>query len=186
MRIVQEVATRWHSLFLCMKRIKLLHAFISEIFHSNIKYKKFRANLLTIEQEIFLSETINVLKYFDEASVMISGEIYVTSALTLPLFKFLQKSCTPDQKDSEFCSFLKKDLFESMKFYSKKYNIENNNMLLACSFLHPQYKKLSFIEKVDRDKFLKIVTDYLLSQYEKYLKCDLLDMKGTFKLSGCC
>ena len=157
LRIVQEVATRWHSLFLCLKRIKLLHGFISEIFHSNIKHKKLRENLLTPDQEVLLTEAIDILQHFDNATEMISGETYVTCALTLPLFKFLQNACKPNQKDSDFSSFLKKDLMDSMSFYSDKNEIENSQMLMACSFLHPVYKHLPFVEKEDRVKTLQNV-----------------------------
>ena len=31
LRLIQEVATRWHSLFLCLNRIKQLHKYVKEV-----------------------------------------------------------------------------------------------------------------------------------------------------------
>ena len=44
---------------------------------------------------------------------------------------------------------------------------------MACSFLHPVYKHLTFIAKEDRVKALQSVKSYLLEHYESQLKYDL-------------
>ena len=53
LKLIQGVNTRWHSLFMCLTCVKLLHSLISEIIKANQrKHKKIVPNLLCEEETI--------------------------------------------------------------------------------------------------------------------------------------
>ena len=142
LRLIQEVETRWHSLFMCLDRISILHSFVDKVLNSSHEYKKQRENILTSEELTRLKDLCDVLRNFAIAGEWLSSETYVTSALILPLMNFLKKSLEKDiENDSCFKVSIKANLLDSINFYLNKYDIENNILLLICSFLHPKFNQ---------------------------------------------
>ena len=106
LKLIQEVITRWQSLFVCLARVKLQHSLISEIIMANQrKHKKIVQYLLCEEEIIQLRHLLDFLHVFADANEMLSGESYVTCVIILPLIKALKNSCQLKIGDSEYITF---------------------------------------------------------------------------------
>ena len=73
------------------ERMLKLHSFVKIIFNSKQQYKEMRKNLLDDLELENLKETVKALECFNQISVLLSGDSYVTCSLIVPSIKFLQK-----------------------------------------------------------------------------------------------
>lgn len=82
LRLIQEVPTRWNSIFYMIKRIlevgDSLVVAISKLEQSKIVY-------FTAEEVLVLKDLITLLSVFEEATKKASGQDYATSSLIIPI-----------------------------------------------------------------------------------------------------
>jgi hypothetical protein len=110
-----------------------------------------RKNLLNeVELENF-KETVKALECFNQISVLLSGDSYVTCSLIVPSIKYLQKHLSKTKKGSPTLIIeLKSSLLESLNEYSKSYILEEDPYLLCATFLDPNYKCFQFFDATEK------------------------------------
>ncbi len=91
LHLIQDVKTRWHSTFLMAERLLILHTYVQTILNSKQQYKEMRKNLLDDLELVNLKETVKALACFNQISVLLSGDSYVTCSLIIPSIKYLEK-----------------------------------------------------------------------------------------------
>ncbi|KAJ8353165.1 hypothetical protein SKAU_G00207320 [Synaphobranchus kaupii] len=154
LRPKQECATRWNSTFYMLKRIlESKDAIISTLAVIN-------APVDTLSQEEWdtVKEVCPVLEPFEEMTVEISAESYVTASKMLPLCKGLQwvtahhqRSVTVDKVKelaTALCSSMDRNFLR----------IEYNTVLSETTALDPRFKKLAFSDNRAMDEALQRIT----------------------------
>ena len=166
LRLIQDVKTRWHSTFLMAQRMVKLHQYIKTIFTTNQQYKEMRKLLLDEMEMNNLKETVKALECFNDVSVQLSGDTYVTCSLIIPSCKYIQRRLKKNNGNANLINELKSTLSRSLDNYVVDYEIESD-YLLCATFLDPNYKDFSFYETVDKKRNLKKVKEYLMDFYTK-------------------
>lgn len=133
-KLVQEVETRWNSTFYMFQRI------VEE-------YKEVKLTLCSLDREDLsisiddvkiISEAIEVLQPFEEATRELSSEYYVSISKVIPLARSLQRLTS----QSNLTLDLKHELLSSM---SRRFtNMEANYTLTVSTLLDPRFKRLGF------------------------------------------
>jgi hypothetical protein len=151
LHLIQDVKTRWHSTFLMAERMLKLHSYVKNIFNSKQQYKEMRKNLLNEVELENLKETVKALECFNQISVLLSGDSYVTCSLIVPSIKYLQKHLSKTKSGSPTLIIeLKSSLLESLNEYSKSYKLEEDPYLLCATFLDPNYKCFQFFDATEK------------------------------------
>ena len=78
-----------------------LHSYVKNIFNSKQQYKEMRKNLLNELELENLKETVKALECFNQISVLLSGDSYVTCSLIVPSIKYLQKHLSKTKSGSQ-------------------------------------------------------------------------------------
>lgn len=96
---------------------------------------------ITNEDEEILTSITACLKPFFTITKSLSGEKYIISSLIIPSILYFHLELDPKDCDSEFLAFFKRQLIESVEYYtdSDKYPILKNESLLISSLLNPNY-----------------------------------------------
>ena len=133
-KLVQEVETRWNSTLYMFQRI------VEE-------YKEVKLTLCSLDREDLsistddvkiLKDAINVLLPFEEATVELSSEHYVSVSKVIPLARSLQLITSQSQSSLD----LKRELLSSMN--RRFTNMEANYILTISTLLDPRFKRLGF------------------------------------------
>ncbi|KAI4818229.1 hypothetical protein KUCAC02_011581 [Chaenocephalus aceratus] len=154
LRLKQDCVTRWNSTLYMLKRVlESKDAIISTLALIN-------AHLDALDQEEWeaLQETCTVLEPFEQVTVEISSESYVTSSKMLLLCRGLQKITAYNQtqvtkrKVTELVTAL------STSMDRKFHRMEYNTVLLESTILDPRFKRLAFNDNCAVDEALQRVT----------------------------
>jgi len=143
-----------------------------------------RDDLLNDTELKNLNDVCDVLSKFDKASEDLSGEQYVTSSLLLPILSYLQKALEAKNEDSSFKASLKKELLESIQFYDKKFNMSNNELLRACTYLNPTFKNMKSFQREERDNVISSTKKFLFNTYESYINETNSNLKKSDTISN--
>ncbi len=70
-----------------------------------------------------------------------------------------------------FVMSVNEKILESIQFYDKKFNMSNNELLRACTYLNPTFKNMKSFQREERDNVIsstkKLFTKYLLVIYKR-------------------
>lgn len=135
-RLVQAVDTRWNSVLYMLDRLYEQQQAVVTVLCLLGK------NTLCFSKEEWshISQAIEALKPFEEATREMSGEQYLTISKVIPLVCLLQKAATSaGQKGNTLASLL------AMQCKRRFQNIEHNHTLAASTFLDPRFKNMSFV-----------------------------------------
>lgn len=148
-KLVQEVETRWNSTFYMVERfVELENSVKTALALLNTELEGLSSN-----EWIVLKEMTEVLKPFERATVIVSGEKYMSASLVIVLSAQLSEVCVELSK-KEFKEETKNVLsYLSTGLYDRLGNVEMSTTLSICTFLDPRFKTLPFrsqsaIEKV--------------------------------------
>ena len=110
---------------------KPINSVLGDKIHKN-KYE----NLEIDDEDVkYLEEIIRVLQFFYEATLLFSGEKYVTLSLVLPTFRSLLSNMSENIEDSEITKTLKAFLHEQTFHYMDKYININEDLYVTATFL---------------------------------------------------
>ncbi|CAF0985650.1 unnamed protein product [Brachionus calyciflorus] len=122
--IIQQVPTRWNSVFLMVERIIENFQFLNVLLASDTKQKRLELNS---EEIRVLKSSIDILKPFYGITCQISSDKSNTSSMIIPTFTFINKVLSPTSiNNDDFSEGLKEILEIFTNFYVKKYSILEN------------------------------------------------------------
>jgi len=131
---IQEVSTRWNSVFYAFERLlELQHAIIflpsrlkaDKNKENNKDGKKLDSIMLSSKEWETLSEIIEILDLFEEITSILSGQNYVTLSLVYPFIKKLTEILKKDLKDFDDKTIDENDI-ETVELFDLLNDNENN------------------------------------------------------------
>ena len=131
--------------------------------------KKYSHELLTYADLEIVGDLIQLLKPFQELTVLISASQYVTSSIVLPAVTRLMEVLMlyEASNGTAFLQDLAVKMHDDLKDRTKTYF--DNKLLLTATYLDPRYRSLLFIKDENiRNRALFDASSYIKSLYKKY------------------
>ncbi|CAK1600532.1 unnamed protein product [Parnassius mnemosyne] len=154
-KLIQEVPTRWNSMFHMIRRFVELEAAI----RATVAVIAKDLPVVSNEEWRLLSELTKILKPFDEITESMSGEQYITASSVIVITKCLIRTCDKLLREGfcwpayEVITALKRGLMERFE------NVGKSRTFGICTFLDPRYK-ISLFEGESEQRFVrKLVED---------------------------
>lgn len=136
LKLIQEVATRWNSVFHMLNRILLLSDSLAIVTRKLSQAPPY----LTTDEEKIIQEVVKILNIFEQATKLISAESYPTSSLVIPVICGLYDNINtlrPYVTTTIGIKFYEK-VKESMNTRLLGYEIRTVNKI--ATYLHPMYR----------------------------------------------
>ncbi|XP_070402868.1 E3 SUMO-protein ligase ZBED1-like [Nothobranchius furzeri] len=150
-KLIQDVAVRWNSSFYMITRLLEqrwpVTATLSdpEVTKASKRYLDMKA-----EQWSLLEELQQALEPFEQATVFLSGEAYVTGSVLPPLVKGLQKSTEKTFDSAPIATFQTTVAAEIASRWKNQTSYdENENVSIFAAALDPRFRKLKFLSTDD-------------------------------------
>ncbi|KAJ8333425.1 hypothetical protein SKAU_G00414330 [Synaphobranchus kaupii] len=156
LRPKQDCATRWNSTFYMLKRfLESKDAIISTLAIVNAP-----VDALTQEEWEMVREACSVLEPFEQVTVEISAESYVTASKMLLLCKGLQRITAHHQREATATTGQVRELVNTLcaSMERKFHRMEYNHVLSETTALDPRFKKLAFSDNRALDEALQRIT----------------------------
>eukprot|EP00102_Acyrthosiphon_pisum_P019064 XP_016656274.1 PREDICTED: zinc finger BED domain-containing protein 1-like [Acyrthosiphon pisum] len=142
-KLIQDVQTRWNSTFYMISRFVELEDSI----RGTLGLLDKAPENLKGEEWVILKEMCQVLKPFEEATRVVSGEKLMTASLVIVLSQGLVDVCSKMSKmnynprvldivNKLLCTMLEKDTWK---------NLEKSRTLRRSTFLDPRFKNIPFL-----------------------------------------
>ena len=144
-----------------------------------------RKLILTKEEFKYLKISTELLQPFNVVTEKLSAENYSTISLIIPSFCLLLNSMgnNLDENEDDFKNEFKSILYNKIKFYVNKFQILNNDVLAAATFVNPRTKKFSHATSEER-KFLKSRAENFIKSFFQKNKENLSDFSRQAKSSS--
>ncbi|CAM4651471.1 unnamed protein product [Leuciscus chuanchicus] len=151
-KLTQDVAVRWNSSYYMITRLLEqrwpVTATLSdpEVTKAGKQYLDMKA-----DQWSLLEELQKALEPFEQATVFLSGEAYVTVSVLPPLVKGLQKSTQTAFESAPITTFQRAAAAEiaSRWKFETTYDEDGNNVCIFAAALDPRFRKLKFLSTDD-------------------------------------
>ncbi|XP_077436178.1 zinc finger BED domain-containing protein 4-like [Vanacampus margaritifer] len=140
LKLIQEVETRWNSTFHMLQRMYNLR----EAVGAALAGLDTDITPLTSHQLRLISESLQVLSPFNDATVELSEERRVSGSKVIPLLAMLHHTLEDDmgaiqiEQSKAMAECLKKQLRD------KLYNLQAMSIMSLATLLDPRYKKIGF------------------------------------------
>nr|XP_046241207.1 zinc finger BED domain-containing protein 4-like [Scatophagus argus] len=154
LKLKQDCVTRWNSTFHMKKQIlESKDAVISTLAVINAP-----VNPLSQEEWDILQEACTVLEPFEEVTVEISADSYVTASKMLILCRGLQRVTAQNQTSVTTANV--KELVDALcaSMDRKFHRMEYNTVLSETTILDPRFKKLAFNDTKAVDEAIQRIT----------------------------
>ena len=148
--LIQDVVTRWNSTFLMMERIEEQVNAINAVFKSSNLRNKYNDLIIQQEEHTNLIEICNILRYYYDATLILSGSKYVTLSVVYSTFHSLLGSMEEETNDSNLSKTMKDVLKESTNKYWRKYMENNTDILITAAFLDIRTKLFGQLNNKER------------------------------------
>jgi len=183
---IQDIITRWNSLFLMLERFLVIFSDIKEVINSQSNDYDSAKDLINSykKNELKLLEVVvEILRPFFKVTEILSGQKYTTSSLIIHSIFYLKKKLST-KLNCEISTKLQKVLLASLEFYLDKYEILLNPFLCCALFLNPEYRNLSHSEsEYEKKKIKEIAIDFVkgfsYSNQNCYQKTNVSIQKST-------
>ena len=171
LRLIQDVVTRWNSLYLMLSRLVKLKDAVKRVLHLRENTNHLEKNL-TDDEYKNMEELCSVLEPFFKSTEMLSGEKYCTQSLIWPTQCKLYKKVAHKKSDSDFIKRVKSELKIQMDAYFYKYDLsEENGGLIAATILDPRFKQLKFLDKdADLKAYYKFAADVIEQKFPEFAR----------------
>jgi hypothetical protein len=143
LKVIQDVSTRWNSTFLMIERILKLG---DSVTITLVKLKS-APSFLTIDDQIVLQDVCAILRIFNLATEKISGDLYPTISLIIPLISGL--FCKLNEIEKSLKTDIGKQLLEKLRESVRERftNYESKKITKIACLLDPRFKQLAFKNK---------------------------------------
>ncbi|CAH2090111.1 unnamed protein product [Euphydryas editha] len=140
LKLLQEVETRWNSLFYMLERLRNVREEVTLVINQNSRAPP----NLSAEEYTLLEEIEKILDPLEACTIAISGEMYPTISLIIPLIKGLSLEIAKLEKEilSDFSKNFIQLIKDSINKRLKSYEIRSPCMI--ATMLNPHFKKLGF------------------------------------------
>jgi len=136
--LIQSVATRWNSTFYMLKRFVSLAPHIARVLAS--PKLKHAPRMLSGDEIELVSDIIQVLSPFEQATTEISGSEYLTGSLVLPMISCIEAALGNIKPTHKVSKVLLKTVKDSMSTRCKAF--QSNPLLCHATLADPRFKKL--------------------------------------------
>ncbi|KAF8784933.1 Zinc finger BED domain-containing protein 4 [Argiope bruennichi] len=145
--IIQDVPTRWNSTFHMIERFVELESFI----RTTVALLDADLPHLTTKEWKTLQLLCKILKPFEDATTMASGENYITASLVIVVVNGLRDVCavllnSPDVLQDAFAKNTVTNLNHSL--LNRLGNVENDKIRATSTFLDLRFKDVAFKNKL--------------------------------------
>lgn len=141
-KVINSVETRWNSTFYMIERFVLLADFITIVLLEN----KDAPEMLTALERYSAQEFLSILKPFEIATKISSGEKYVTASKIIPIVEIIGMKLKEFVPKSEAAVELKNSIVNN--FENRFSDIQKDTKLVIATLLDLRYKNL-YIENSD-------------------------------------
>lgn len=155
LQIVQDVKTRWNSVFFMIERLLELRWPICAVL-SDVNVTKRNDRYLDLKQEQWdlLQELKDVLHPLQVATTYLSSEFNISISSLLPVVHGMIKNLQPKESDSVAIKDFKKLVVQQIR---KRWNIDgvdptNPNASLLATVLDPRFKNVKFLNRVQHSQ----------------------------------
>ncbi|XP_067205354.1 E3 SUMO-protein ligase ZBED1-like [Linepithema humile] len=138
LKLIQEVPTRWSSLFYMLERVVLLSNPVSSVI---LKLKNSPPMLSGFELAT-LQEILKLLKSFEIITKEIFGQKFVTCSKIIPMIHCLRNQLTELKPESDAGKKLKN--YFLCEIENRFQSIEKQNLLAIATILDLRFKKIHF------------------------------------------
>lgn len=136
LKLIQSCDTRWNSTYYMLVRFIDLIDYINSILLDNVSAPE---NLNAIEKQTAI-EFIKILKPFESATKILSGEKYVSISKVIPVVSSIRHELEHVKPETLIGQDLKSQTVSS--FESRFGNILQNTRFVIATLLDPRFKKL--------------------------------------------
>ncbi|XP_030762679.1 zinc finger BED domain-containing protein 4-like [Sitophilus oryzae] len=137
---IQSVPTRWNSTFDMLSRFINLYPYVARVLaNPNLKLKN-APRMLSGDEIDLLSEIVEILKPFKQATTEISGSDYLTGSLVLPMISCIESALSTIKPTSEMSKILLKKLEDSLGIRCAP--TQTNPLLCNAVLCDPRFKRL--------------------------------------------
>lgn len=152
-KLIQQVITRWNSVYYMMTRYLEQH----EAVRTALSLLERTDLAVPSDSNGYIEEMIRVLQPFEAVTTELSAEKYVSVSKILPLARGLQK-VTMSNKNDGICLELSEKLLSQMSHRFS--NFEDKAVVAVGTLLDPRFKKIPFASETSVDKMSRqIVSD---------------------------
>ena len=162
LKVIQDVCTRWNSLYLMFQRMELLRAAMYAVLHDKSITKPADCQAFEIPNETWnlMADLLPVLKPMVDATEALSSESYPSVSCIIPMIVGLIKNdLAPKECDTEVIETFKCTVIVGLR---SRFPMPNDSTfpqsaLAAAILLDPRHKSLAVIEDIDVKEQLKQV-----------------------------
>lgn len=161
LKLLQEIETRWNSLFYMIERLRKVRDEVTLVINQNSRAPP----NLSAEEYTLLEEVEKILDPLEACTTAISGESYPTISLIIPLIKGLSLEIAKVEREnlSDFSKNFIQLMKESINRRLKPYEIRTPCMI--ATILNPHFKKMGFKTENDSERAIAGVQ----REYSSYL-----------------
>lgn len=146
-KLVQDVATRWNSVYLMLDRLLEQRGAVSAVLTDSTVSKRSDRDLeLTTSQWRMAEDIVNVLKPMIKLTELLSQDMNTSLSATVPMLMNIKKRhLVVHEDDSAVTKTLKTTLTEEIdRRWELKGRLLESSIYIKAAILDPRFKKLSF------------------------------------------
>ncbi|XP_037816682.1 E3 SUMO-protein ligase ZBED1-like isoform X1 [Lucilia sericata] len=158
-RLIQEIKTRWNSLYEMVERYLELHEFVSRALRKLISEKTCKPpNDISLDEIESLVEIKELLKPLFLVTKELCSEKNVTASKVIPLLKLLKNNIENILPIGAAFDLRRKLLLNLNDRFSK---VEEHPILSVATLLDPRYKKIHFHQESNVEAAIGRIAKYL-------------------------
>ncbi|KAL3971429.1 mitogen-activated protein kinase binding protein 1 [Sarotherodon galilaeus] len=153
-KLIQDVAVRWNSSYYMTERLlEQRWPVVATLSDPKVTQRGKQYVDLKSDQWILLDELKEVLKPYEQATNVLSGQFYVTVSVLPPLLKGLLKSTQNKSFDSaavnSFQNCAEEEILYRWQPEVSAFQADGKNVSLIAAALNPRFRKLKFLSPED-------------------------------------
>ncbi|XP_078028245.1 E3 SUMO-protein ligase ZBED1-like [Epinephelus lanceolatus] len=153
-KLIQDVAVRWNSSYYMVEHLlEQRWPVVATLSDPEVTHRGKHYLDLKNDQWVLLSELKEVLQPYEQATVFLSGQSYVTASVLPPLLKGLLKSTHNRSFDSTavnlFQSHAEEEILSRWQPLVSAFQEDGKNVSLLAAALDPRFRKLKFLSQED-------------------------------------
>ncbi|CAG9571748.1 unnamed protein product [Danaus chrysippus] len=164
-RLIQQVETRWNSVFYMIERIVELQ----DAVRSTLALVDRNLPLLSSEDWTTCAQLCQILRPFEEMTKAMSGEKYLTGSSVIIMVRCLKESCKKILGNTEFVSSVRDVAFNLQLGLEERFQrVEQSGTLALNTFLDPRFKTQAFSDTNEAAKTKERVRKLVAAQIAKH------------------